>query len=68
MRAPVNELILARLAAADKVRLEQHADSVRDFEVMTAAMEDAAGNSTLDAFSLDVARLHCDLIALVLRS
>ena len=85
MRAPVNELILARLAAlsasprlsaADKVRLEQHTDSVRDFELMTArlseeieaAMEDSAGNSTLDAFSLDVARLHCDLIALVLRS
>jgi hypothetical protein len=64
----------ARLSAEDRTRLERHTDSVREFETMTArlsadvelAMQDMAGKSTLDAFSLDVAKLHCDLIALVL--
>ena len=66
----------ARLSAEDRTRLELHTDSVRDFDTMSArlsaevelAMQDAVGKSALDAYSLDVARLHCELIALVLAS
>jgi hypothetical protein len=63
-----------RLSAEDRARLELHSDSVRDLERLceglragqVAAMADLAGRSADDAVSLDVARLHCDLIALVL--
>ena len=64
----------AQLSSEDRVKLELHTDAVRDFEVMSgrlsadieAAMRDSVGLSADDAHSLDVARLHCDLIALVL--
>ena len=65
-----------RLSSADLARLDQHADGVRDFEKLAgrlsaqreAAMADLSGRSADDEVSLDVARLHCDLIALVLAS
>ncbi len=83
LRGSVNDLVLdqlhdlqrdTRLSAADLTRLEQHTDSVRDFEGLCgtltaereAALADHAGKSAEDSVSLDVARLHCDLIALVL--
>jgi hypothetical protein len=83
LRGSVNDLVLdqlaslrssARLSRADLDRLDQHTDSVRDFEVLCgrasasteSAMADLQGQSAEDAVSLDVARLHCDLIALVL--
>ena len=83
LRQSVNDLVLDQLQAlrsnpgissADVTRLEQHTDSVRDFEALCgklsadreASMADLAGRSADDAVSLDVARLHCDLIALVL--
>ncbi len=64
-----------RLSEADRQRLELHTDSVRDFEVLCsrvdagkeAELADFAGMSEDDDTSLDVARLHCDLIAIVLR-
>lgn len=63
-----------RLSAEDRARLALHTDAVRELELLSdrlsasveEAMRDAVGLSTLDEFSLDVARLHCDLIALVL--
>jgi hypothetical protein len=83
LRGSVNDLVLdqldalaanPRISAADVALLEQHTDSVRDFEVVCGrvaddsaqAMADLAGMSAVDEVSLDVARLHCDLIALVL--
>jgi hypothetical protein len=84
LRGSVNDMVLDQLSALrlhprisrdDTVRLEQHTDSVRDFEVLCqrlsaeleAEMADLTGRSTDDEVSLEVARLHCDLIALVLR-
>ncbi|MDG1480273.1 MAG: DUF1552 domain-containing protein [Myxococcota bacterium] len=63
-----------RLSAEDRTRLELHTDSVRDFEILCgrlsserkAMMLDLSGRSADDAVSLEVARLQCDLIALVL--
>jgi hypothetical protein len=83
LRGSVNDLVLdqlhalranSRLSSADVTRLEQHLDSVRDFEKLCgrvpadreALMEELTGRSSDDAVSLDVARLQCDLIALVL--
>jgi hypothetical protein len=62
-----------RLSLADRERLELHTDSVRDFEVMgsrlsaetEARMEELDGRSEEDEVVLDVAKLHCDLVALV---
>lgn len=64
----------SRLSADDRDRLDLHVDSVRDFEVLCdraaldteLRMEELTGRSADDDVSLDVARLHCDLIALVL--
>ena len=66
----------ARLSGEDRQKLELHTESVREFEVLTGrlsgeieqAMADMEGQSALDAYHLDVARLHCHLIALVLDS
>jgi hypothetical protein len=83
LRGSINDLVLdqlidlrldRRLSADDRARLDQHTDSVRDFEVLcqrlsaedAQRMADLAGRSAEDEVSLDVARLHCDLIALVL--
>lgn len=65
-----------RLSDADRRRLELHTDSVRDFEVMGGRlaertereMRELSGRSSDDEVSLEVARLHADLIALVLDS
>lgn len=64
----------ARLSAADRDRLDLHTDSVRDFEVLCARMSAAQeermelldGYSADDDVSLEVARLQCDLLTLVL--
>lgn len=64
-----------RISAEDRTRLEQHTDSIRDFEVLCARLsgdreylaEDLTGRSADDEVSLEVARLHCDIIALALR-
>ena len=64
----------SRLSQFDRDLLDLHTDSIRDFELMAArlsketeeAMRDLDGRSADDAVSLDVARLQCDLIALVL--
>jgi hypothetical protein len=83
LRGSVNDLILeqlealrsgGRISSEDIARLDQHTDSVRDFEVLCgrlsaakeASMKDLDGRSSDDDVSLDVARLQCDLIALVL--
>jgi hypothetical protein len=83
LRGSVNDHVLdqlhalrshPRLSAADRDRLDLHADSVRDFELLCGAaardtearMVELAGLSEDDTVSLEVARLHCDLIALVL--
>jgi len=83
LRTSVNDLVLdqlhalyanPRLSEADRIRLDQHTESLRDFEVLCArldaeteaAMADLSGLSSNDAYSLEVARLHCDLVALVL--
>jgi hypothetical protein len=63
-----------RISSVDRMRLEQHTDSIRDFEQLCRTfsntkqqkMKDLSGLSAEDEVSLDVARLHCDLIALVL--
>jgi len=62
------------LSAEDAQRLELHTDSVRDFEVLAARvsaeteakMVELAGRSADDEVSLEVAKLHCDLLALVM--
>lgn len=64
-----------RLSTEDRQRLDHHTDSIRDFEVLCTRLStdreerarDLSGRSADDAVSLDVARLHCDLIALMLR-
>lgn len=83
LQASVNDLVLDQLAALrasarisgdDLARLDQHTDSVREFEVLSerlsddiaAAMKEIDGKSAMDDYSLRVAELHCDLIALVL--
>jgi hypothetical protein len=63
-----------QLSTEDRQRLESHADSVWDFEVLcqrlSAEQEDAvaglSGLSRLDEHRLAVARLHCDVLALAL--
>jgi hypothetical protein len=63
-----------RLSSVDRDRLDLHTDSVRDFEVLCERanreterrMSELTGLSSVDDVSLDVARLHCDLVALVL--
>jgi hypothetical protein len=63
-----------RLSSEDLQRLELHTDSVRDFEVLASRlpeptevrMEALSGRSTDDSVSLEVATLHCDLLALVM--
>lgn len=63
-----------RLSAEDRVRLERHTDAVRDFEVLCGRlsaetegrMESLSGLGRLDEHRVTMARLHCDLLALVL--
>ncbi len=63
-----------RLSAADRRRLELHTDSIRDFEVLAARLDaetearlrDLSGSTTANDTLVDVAELHCQLIALVL--
>jgi len=71
----LNHLLASpRLSAADRHKLELHADSMRDAELLCAQLSqeqeqrmlDVAGATHLDTTRLDVAELHCDLIALVL--
>jgi hypothetical protein len=65
-----------RLSAEDKARLDHHVESVRELELLSgrlsaevqADMAELSGKDTLDEYALQVARLHCDLIALVLAS
>ncbi|MEO0606162.1 MAG: DUF1552 domain-containing protein [Myxococcota bacterium] len=65
-----------RLSQADTQRLELHTDSVRDFELLASRlsketedrMRELAGRYADDPVSLDVARLHCDLLALCMSS
>jgi hypothetical protein len=83
LRRSVNDLVLEQLdgilkggkvSAEDRLRLEQHTDSVRDFEVLCArlapeqelAMEGLSGFGRLDDNRLITAKLHCDVIALAL--
>lgn len=63
-----------RLSRDDRHLLEMHTDSVRDFEAMacrlSSEVEDRMlaleGQSASDELSLEVAKAHCDLIAIVL--
>ena len=62
------------LSEIDRQHLQLHADAVRDFEVLcerlSAEQEDEmqglVGLSTSDEHRLTIARLHCDLAAIVL--
>ncbi len=82
-RHSVNDLVLEQLngilhggkvSEEDRLRLEQHADSVRDFELLCArlapeqenAMEGLSGFGRLDDNRITMAKLHCDVIALAL--
>lgn len=79
--ASVNDLVLdqlhaldssPKLAAEDRRRLDQHTQSVREFEVLAGRlsmeieeqMRDVAGRTTQDDKVLEVAELHFHLIAL----
>lgn len=79
----INDLVLdqlnglkasPKLSAEDRERLEVHAESVREFEVLAARldaetqqrMRDVSGRTTQDALVLETARLQAHLIALVL--
>lgn len=63
-----------QLSQEDRERLERHADALGDVEVLCARLsaeqEDTlaglTGLSRLDDWRLDVARLHCDVLALAL--
>lgn len=84
LRDSINDMVLdqlsdlhasRRISADDRLRLEQHTDSIRDFEVLCNRLsadreyraEELTGRSSDDEVSLEVARLHCDIIALALR-
>jgi hypothetical protein len=64
----------SQLSSEDRLRLERHTDSMRDFEVLCARLtqeqEDTArglsGLGRLDEHRITMARLFCDLIALCL--
>ena len=61
-----------RISQEDLDRLDLHTTSVRELEVLSsrlsssreAEMQSLSGRSSDDSVSLDVARLHCDLLAL----
>jgi hypothetical protein len=82
-RRSVNDHVLEQLRAlmsssqlgeADRKRLEQHTESIWDFETLCGrlaaeaevGMEELSGLSRLDDYRLTFARLHADVIALAL--
>ncbi|MCB9697099.1 MAG: DUF1552 domain-containing protein [Alphaproteobacteria bacterium] len=82
-RRSVNDFVLdqlrelsasSQLSAEDRLRLERHTDSVRDFEVLCGklasqyetTMEGLSGLGTLDENRITMARLHCEILALAL--
>ncbi len=73
VRDQLGELLAhPRLSQEDAQRLELHTESVREFELLssrlsettTARMRELSGRYADDEVSLEVARLHCDLLAL----
>jgi len=60
------------LSGADRQRLELHFDSIRDFETLACSlsaddqdsMQSLTGLSRSDDYRVQIAELHCDLIAL----
>ncbi|MCB9684837.1 MAG: DUF1552 domain-containing protein [Alphaproteobacteria bacterium] len=83
LRRSVNDLVLDQLNALmnggklsedDRLRLEQHTDSVRDFEVLCdrltseqeMTLEQMSGFGRLDDNRIACAKLHCDVLALAI--